>query len=65
MLIKREISLLLIMIIERSYSLIRTGGYFSVFEVTMKEKKVKLLDYLGIDFEIIKVFKRLVQEAII
>jgi hypothetical protein len=65
MLIKREISLLLIMIIERSYSLIRTGRYFSVFEVTMKEKKVKLLDYLGIDFEIIKVFKRLVQEAIL
>jgi hypothetical protein len=64
-LIKREISLLLIMIIERSYSLIRTGRYFSVFEVTMKEKKVKLLDYLGIDFEIIKVFKRLVQEAIL
>lgn len=53
------------MIIERSYSLIRTGRYLSVFEVTMKEKKVKLLDYLGIDFEIIKVFKRLVQEAII
>jgi hypothetical protein len=65
MLIKREISLLLIMIIERSYSLIRTGHYLSVFEVTMKEKKVKLLDYLGIDFEIIKVFKRLVQEAIL
>jgi hypothetical protein len=65
MLIKREISLLLIMIIERSYSLIRTGRYLSVFEVSMKEKKVKLLDYLGIDFEIIKVFKRLVQEAII
>jgi hypothetical protein len=65
MLIKREISLLLIMIIERSYSLIRTGRYFSVFEVSMKEKKVKLLDYLGIDFEIIKVFKRLVQEAIL
>ena len=65
MLIKREISLLLIVIIERSDSLIRTGRYFSVFEVTMKEKKVKLLDYLGIDFEIIKVFKRLVQEAIL
>jgi hypothetical protein len=65
MLIKREISLLLIMIIERSYSLIRTGRYLSVFEVSMNEKKVKLLDYLGIDFEIIKVFKRLVQEAIL
>ena len=65
MLIKKEISLLLIMIIERSYSLIRTGRYFSVIEVSMKEKKVKLLDYLGIDFEIIKVFKRLVQEAIL
>jgi len=65
MLIKREISLLLIMIIARSYSLIRTGRYLSVFEVSMKEKKVKLLDYLGIDFKIIKVFKRLVQEAIL
>jgi len=56
---------LLIMIIARSYSLIRTGRYLSVFEVSMKEKKVKLLDYLGIDFKIIKVFKRLVQEAIL
>jgi hypothetical protein len=45
MLIKKKISLLMIMVIERSYNLIITERYyFLVLEVNVKKKKVNLIE---------------------